>query len=325
MKYFGSVRFFRHLILTVLALMILVPTTLCIVLAVQNQGYQTQLESIFDSQQPLSAPMESSQLESSAPESSGTESSELSSEPVSSTLESKIPAQVPEYQALYPELYAAPAERGSIDKDKTVYLTFDDGPSALTPKLLKILDQYQVKATFFVIGKEDEQSRAWMKQIVEGGHTLAVHSYTHDYKTIYSSVEEYLADFDKIYKLIYDATGTYPQIFRFPGGSINSYNGAVYQQIVAEMTRRGFVYFDWNTETGDATAPLVKTSTLIKNGLYDLDGLRRSVMLMHDSAPKTTTVDALPTIIEGYRDAGFTFDRLTPEVLPIVYAYPHIK
>ena len=116
---------------------------------------------------------------------------------------------------------------------KTVYLTFDDGPSARTPEVLKILEEYGVKATFFVVGKDTEQSKQWMRDIVAAGHTIGVHSFTHDYREIYSSVEDYLDDFAKEYALIEEVTGVPPQIFRFPGGSINAYNGHIYQEIVA--------------------------------------------------------------------------------------------
>lgn len=229
----------------------------------------------------------------------------------------------PAYQDLYPELYAQPHQWNSLFQDKAAYLTFDDGPSARTPEVLEILDRYGVKGTFFVVGSDTEQARQWMRDIVAAGHTIGVHSYTHDYEKVYSSVEAYLDDFAQIYDLIRDATGVAPQIFRFPGGSINAYNGQIYQEIVSEMTRRGFVYYDWNRMTGDAVRRTPSAAVLAQNALSDIKSASRIILLAHDSKRYTNMVAALPSIIEGYQAAGFTLEALTPEVRPIIYAYPN--
>lgn len=229
----------------------------------------------------------------------------------------------PAYQELYPEMYAQPHEWNSVMKSKVCYLTFDDGPSARTPEVLEILERYGVKATFFVAGKDTEQTRQWMRDIVKAGHTIGVHSYTHSYRTIYASVEAFLDDFAKEYHLIEEATGTPPQIFRFPGGSINAYNGQIYQEIVSEMVRRGFVYFDWNRANGDAVSNPPAAATLAKNALDRLGQSSRVILLMHDSKGHATTVASLPAVIEGYLNAGYSLEALTPEVKPIIYAYPN--
>lgn len=235
-----------------------------------------------------------------------------------------LAAEVPAWQALYPEMYAPEAERSTIDEPKTVYLTFDDGPSVNTTKILDILDEYDIKATFFNVGVYDnEETRRQMKEIVDRGHVIGIHSYFHEYKDIYTSTEAFLDDYNRIYQMIYEATGIYPAISRFPGGSINGYDGVIYKDIVSELVRRGFVYFDWNVDSGDAAeSGLVPAWKIERNALAKVDTLRRAVILMHDSATKPTTVEALPAIIEGYRDAGFTFGVLTPEVVPVVYIYP---
>lgn len=244
--------------------------------------------------------------------------------PAADSSEEKNPGpEVPAYQELYPELYAETHQWNTVNKSKVCYLTFDDGPSARTPEVLKILEQYNVKATFFVVGKDTEQSRQWMKQIVDAGHTIGVHSYTHNYRKIYGSVEAYLDDFAQEYALIKEATGVAPQIFRFPGGSINAYNGHIYQEIVSEMTRRGFVYFDWNRANGDAVRTSPAAAVLAQNALDKLGASSRVIVLMHDSKSHYNTVAALPAIIEGYQNAGYTLEALTPEVRPIVYAYPN--
>ena len=122
----------------------------------------------------------------------------------------------PEYTALYPDLYAQPWEGERIDGGRVVCLSFDDGPSPNTDRILAILEQYEVKATFFVVGKTGERDQQRMRDIVAAGHTLAIHSWSHDYKKIYASVEAYLEDFYQLYQWIYEVTGVYPQVFRFP-------------------------------------------------------------------------------------------------------------
>jgi len=231
---------------------------------------------------------------------------------------------VPEYTQLYPDLYAQPYEGEAVTGGKVVCLTFDDGPSENTDRVLQILAQYGVKATFFVVGKTGEQSQRRMRDIVAAGHTLAIHSWTHDYRTIYASVEAFLDDFYKLYQWIYEVTGVYPQVFRFPGGSVNGYNRGTYQEIIAEMTRRGFVYFDWNASAQDATvhprAAEDIAADCLKGASKDL-----AVVLCHDSAARTTTVDALPAVIEGYQANGYTFMALTPGVKPVMLDYKREK
>lgn len=226
----------------------------------------------------------------------------------------------PEYTQLYPEMYAQPWEGETVTGGRVVCLTFDDGPSVNTDKILAVLDQYGVKGTFFVVGKTGEKDQQRMRDIVAAGHTLAIHSWSHDYHKIYASVEAFLDDFHQLYEWIYEVTGVYPQVFRFPGGSINGYDRGVYQEIIAEMTRRGFVYFDWNASAQDATvkplAPEVITSNCLKGIGKDL-----VVVLSHDSAARGTTVEALPAVIEGYQEAGYTFAALTPGVTPVIMDY----
>lgn len=173
-----------------------------------------------------------------------------------------------------------------------------------------------------MVGANEEGDLERMQKIVAAGHTLAIHSYSHDYKKIYASVEAYLEDFNQMFCQIYEATGVKPQIFRFPGGSVNSYNVGIHQQLIAEMTRRGFVYFDWNVANGDAVFSKIQpSSTLTANALKGVGTARRAIILMHDSSAKTTTVEALPAIIEGYLEAGYSFAALTPSTRSVTFSY----
>ncbi|MEG2679703.1 MAG: polysaccharide deacetylase family protein, partial [Oscillospiraceae bacterium] len=147
-----------------------------------------------------------------------------------------------------------------------------------------------------------------------------IHTYTHEYKNIYASVEAYLDDFNLMYQMVYEATGVKPELFRFPGGSINGYNGALYQPLIAEMTRRGFTYFDWNVSGADARVGATAES-ITKATLEGLANSYRSIVLLHDAADKDETVRALPAIISGIQQQGFSFAPLTAKTKPIAFGY----
>ena len=232
--------------------------------------------------------------------------------------------EVPEYTSLYPDFYAPQWTGETVTGGRVCYLTFDDGPSANTDRILEILDEYGIKATFFVIGKTGPVDKERMQKIVNAGHTIGMHSWSHAYGTVYSSVKGFLEEFNKLYEWIYEVTGVHPSVFRFPGGSINGYNRGVYQEVIAEMTRRGFVYYDWNESAGDATSTPRDASLIAEDCLKGI-GRGLVVVLCHDNAARTTTVDALPTVIEGYQAAGYTFAALNPGVKQIILGYPKIQ
>ena len=225
------------------------------------------------------------------------------------------------YQSLYPDFYAPEGYHASLIKDDVIYLTFDDGPSANTDRILDVLKQEEVKATFFVTGRTNTTDLERMKRIVAEGHTIGMHSYSHNYTKIYSSVEAFLDDMYPIFMQIKETTGETPVIFRFPGGSINAYNGDIYQEIIAEMMRRGFVPWDWNISAQDATAKKVTSAQITANVTARAAKVNRGVVLMHDSAAKTATASAVKNIIRELKNKGFTLDKITPELKPIVFPY----
>lgn len=189
-------------------------------------------------------------------------------------------------------------------------LTFDDGPSANTAAILDILKEYNVKATFFVVGKEDEESIAMYKRIVEEGHTLAMHSYSHKYSTIYESLENFKADFEKIQNYLYDVTGEDCLYYRFPGGSSNQVSNTDMKEFINYLDEQGVTYFDWNVASGDATSQAYTADELVDNVLKDVVKYKTSIVLMHDASAKNTTVEALGPMIEALQSAGV-------ELLPI--------
>lgn len=203
-------------------------------------------------------------------------------------------------------MYDANAEENLADPDDTlkVYLTFDDGPSARTAEVLDILDDYNVKATFFVTGHNDEHSKEMYKRIVDEGHTIAMHSYTHKYSEIYASMDAFAADLDRIQNLIYDVTGVDCMYYRFPGGSSNKVSNTDMTEYIRYLTDQGITYFDWNVASGDATTQAYTADDLVENIMRDVVKYKTSVVLLHDSENKTTTVEALPKVIEQLQAQG---------------------
>lgn len=219
------------------------------------------------------------------------------------------------YQKKYKKLYVS--EKDSR-QGKIVHLTFDDGPSQNTLKVLDILDRYDIKATFFVVYNDSEPACNYYKEIVKRGHTLAIHTASHNYKKIYASVDAFLEDFNKIYTYVYEQTGARPTLFRYPGGSTNCLSYRAGPAIMKEMERRGFIYYDWNVSSGDGGNQATRSS------IYDwvtskATQLDESVVLMHDSNGKAETVAALPSIIETLQDAGCIFEPLSPSTKPIQF------
>ena len=216
-----------------------------------------------------------------------------------------------------------PAGADPSDYDeKTCYLTFDDGPSSNTPKILEILRNNNAKATFFVIGLNDKYDH-YMKDIVDEGHAIALHSYTHEYysynTSIYRSEKAFFDELDKIHAKVLKLTGVDTKLFRFPGGSSNTiskYSPGIMTRLTKQVEERGFVYFDWNVDSRDASGNGVASSTLVNSVMTSTGSLKSVNVLMHDTDAKSTTVSALPEIIAFYKSKGYDFDKLTTSSPP---------
>lgn len=201
---------------------------------------------------------------------------------------------------------------------KKVYLTFDDGPSSNTDRILDILKENGIKATFFVVGKTDETSLKAYRRIVEEGHTLAMHSYSHKYSEIYESKESFIADLEKLQEHLYQATGVWPRFYRFPGGSSNTVSKTDMQELIDYLDESGITYFDWNIASGDAVSRELDTESIVKNCVDSIDAHTECMILMHDAADKNTTVEALPEIIAQVQDRGdAVFLPVTDETEPV--------
>ena len=195
--------------------------------------------------------------------------------------------------------------------NKVVYLTFDDGPGPYTQELLDVLDRYNVKATFFVTnGKPDYQNL--IAEEASRGHTVAIHSASHDYSRIYQSVDAYFDDLNEMNNIILTQTGKYADIIRFPGGSSNtvsrSYCEGIMSQLVCAVEAKGFRYCDWNVSSGDAGSANT-ASQVICNVINGIKGRNISIVLQHDI--KKFSVDAVEEIIQWGLSEGYTFLPIT--------------
>lgn len=188
---------------------------------------------------------------------------------------------------------------------KVVYLTFDDGPSAYTSELLDVLDAYGAKATFFVVGSG---SGNMMRQIVKRGHSIGIHTVSHDYGQIYSSPEAYFDDLMKMQSIIYDHTGVKTTLMRFPGGSSNLVSRKSCEGIMTFLTQAvqdaGFQYFDWNVYSGDA-GETKRTEKVVENVIGGIQEHRVSIVLQHDI--HKYSVDAVEDILRWGKRNGYKF------------------
>ncbi len=213
------------------------------------------------------------------------------------------------------EIGTPQAEEDNIRK---VYLTFDDGPSSNTSRILDILADYNVKATFFVVGKEEEEYQALYKRIVEEGHTLAMHSYSHRYNEIYQSVESYSADLSKLQEFLYDITGVWCRYCRFPGGSSNTVSQVDMHELILYLDEQDISYFDWNVSSGDASSAYISPENIIRNCTAELQAYDEAIILMHDAYEKKSTVEALPGLIEAIQAMeGTKIVPITDDTEPI--------
>ncbi|MDO5545376.1 MAG: polysaccharide deacetylase family protein [Eubacteriales bacterium] len=208
------------------------------------------------------------------------------------------------------EVVTQPWQDTVYPEGKVVYLTFDDGPSAYTAELLDVLDAYGAKATFFVVGSGNG---SMMRQIVNRGHSIGIHSVSHNYDQIYASPEAYFDDLMNMQSIIYDNTGVKTTLMRFPGGSSNLVSRHSCEGIMTFLTQAvqdaGFQYFDWNVYSGDA-GETKKTEKVADNVIEGIQQHRVSIVLQHDI--HSYSVDAVEDILSWGKRNGYRFLALQP-------------
>ncbi len=289
----------RNGIIMTIAGWIILSMILIIVLFVQVIKIQHKLDNIVTVSSKEQVQRENAQKPESAGESVYTDVTEATEPPKS-------------YEAVTPPATGISEEEnlasdGDIHK---VYLTFEDGPSDNTGEILDILAQYDVKATFFVVGKEDEESKALYQRIVDEGHTLGMHSYSNKYSQIYQSDEAFEEDFERLRDELYQVTGVNSIYYRFPGGSSNQISNVPMSDFIHYLNEKGVIYYDWNISAGDSASNAYSSEEIVANVMDDVVKYKTSVVLLHDASDKSTTVDALAPLIEALNEMG-------AEILPI--------
>lgn len=295
-----SIGFYKRLILLFVALAIILPTGFSLALLARNKSLKKMLDATqYPSDDAVT--VGATQLE-----------------PAGIVREEPVLG----YQMLYPDFKANFfGFNNDLVGNRTVFLTFDDGPSEGTSLLLDILQKKGVKATFFVNGKSNPLLSDMLKRMKDEGHEVGMHSYSHRYNIIYENIENLLDDFYRNYLYIKAETGSAPAILRFPGGSINIFNIENYQSMVAEVLRRGFIYCDWNVSAGDANADATAQSIVdnVVNGVHLCWG--PAVVLMHDN-DRTVLSEALGPIIDTLAKEGYVFKALDNSIKPPMFIYP---
>ena len=206
-------------------------------------------------------------------------------------------------------------------KKGVIYLTFDDGPSAnITPKILDILKRRGVKATFFILNYDNSKEYI-VKREANEGHTIAIHGYSHDYKTIYKSEEAFMTNIVKLREKIKKSTGYDSTIIRFPGGSSNTvskFNPGIMTKLTNKVLANGYRYFDWNVDSRDAGG--AKNSNAVYNNVVkNLNKNRANVVLMHDFSGNNKTLNALESIINYGLNNGYIFEKITPSTAMVTH------
>lgn len=186
----------------------------------------------------------------------------------------------------------------ALDNDNIhkVYLTFDDGPSPYTNEILDILKEYGVKATFFVVGREEIGYEKVYQRIVNEGHSIGLHSYSHNYEEIYETLESYVTDLEKLSTLLENITGISPTIVRFPGGSSNEVSNVDMKECINYVNEEGLVYHDWNISSGVTKG--LSVDQIVYNSTYQIRSNRVSNILLHDTGNEEGLIKALPKILE---------------------------
>ena len=289
------VRFLKKLILAVLIVSILFPIILSTfllhkVLSLETQMNQLQKElhnALVEVQTNVSAKDKQNNLAAATgAESETTQQAEDTDNTVSSNLDNTATA-------------------------RKIYLTFDDGPSEYTNEILEILKENDIKATFFLVGKENEKYADVYKRIAKEGHTIGMHSFRHEYATLYQSTESFISDTVKLQNFLLEKTGVWSTFYRFPGGSSTTVNKVDMDELIQYLNEQGITYFDWNISSGDAAPKEQSVDSIVENVTKNILGYHEAVILFHDSSTKRTTVEALPIRIKKLKEMDNT------QILPI--------
>ncbi len=230
----------------------------------------------------------------------------------------------------YEFVYTATDSSGNVTIEKrrivmatgVIYLTFDDGPSNVTPEILDILEKNDVKATFFIVDYSEEDKET-IQRVINDGHTLGIHGISHDYATIYSSVTAALENFTDLKEKLLNDFGYEATFIRFPGGSSNTvskkYSEGVMTKVTEAVEQEGLVYYDWNVDVNDAGGART-ASKIYDNFVEGIASKRENVVLMHDGFGHEATAEALQRIIDYAKYNGYEFSAISENTVPVQHS-----
>ena len=260
----------KKISLTIIAILLMLPSVFCAILAIKIENLEKQVEALKKDE---SRNLEIVWSEEAQVAGEGTKQEE--------------------------EVVKEPSTEEEDKKIRKVYLTFDDGPSIYTDDILDILKRYNVKATFFVTGMNLQYDEC-LQEILEDGHSLGLHTFSHVYNDIYSSLDNFKSDFNKVRDYVYLNTGEKINLYRFPGGSANRIvSEENREEILAWLEKEGVIYFDWNVSGGDAENQVLSAQEIADKCIKGVEECNTAIVLLHDSSGKKSTIEALPLIIEG--------------------------
>ena len=294
----------KKLIVGLVITLIAIPTILCGVLVFKLFVLQDKVDNILD---------EKNKLENTTGYIAEGESTEESTSEIPSESEEASTEETSEEESTTEE----PTTAEPLPEGKYAYLTFDDGPSANTMQILDILDNYGVKATFFVNGHTGEAMEERYKAIVDRGHAIGIHTYSHDYDNVYGGLDKFEEEIVSLRKYLLDVTGKDTTLFRFPGGSSNTRTDDI-KPYIQWLNDNGYTYWDWNSSSGDASGTKPSAAEIVANCLVQADaGYTNLCILMHDLRPKDTTVEALPALIEALQARGYEIIAIDERSTPV--------
>ncbi len=323
------IRFLRRLILISIAASCLIPTIICIILAIHLNRSERILEKaktemawyeerFGDAVLADADTVEADQLQWTDLDEADLERGQEDPDDIEVSQVSGGSAESGTLQAGATSAGAGIASgQDEWDGVRKVYITFDDGPSTSTNAILDILDQYGVKATFFVTGKEGEEYAAIYRRIAESGHTIGMHSYSHKYSELYESLDSFSADLHKLQTFLYETTGVWSRLYRFPGGSSNTVSKVPMADLVKYLDLSQINFYDWNVASSDDRAGIDK-DIIVANVMTGVPKHNESIILLHDASDKQATVEALPEIIEQIQAMDNTvIVPITDDTLPV--------
>lgn len=308
----------KKMIIAVIIAAIVIPVIVCIVLAVCLHNTKVSLHETRQQLEEMQKYLESSQ-DNKAIENADVEGHDADSKASDSFGNSLINSDTA-LTSTGNENANSSQDAETVDGKKRVYLTFDDGPSNNTEEILDILNKYDVKATFFVVGNTSEHGQEVLKRIVSEGHRVGLHSYSHKYASIYDSEDAFFDDFNQISDYVYETTGVRSNICRLPGGSSNTVSRIDMADLVRKLNDKGIECYDWNIAGGDASGQKLTAEEIASNVLNGIERFQTAMVLLHDGADKDNTVEALDIILENLtaRD-DIVIDRITEDTPVILH------